>query len=166
MAHQALCSIALFSGERMDVWPLRVKIMTTCLAGPGGSKRGHQLEEQRKKRGKEKIMRRHSVLKKAGRRTISFTAVDTSNLFSMSGHSLAPVIVLIRYISTFRKEKRQKKFFDENVLLLTHCGRETFPGTSKTSPISKSRMSTVRHKEDIFVGIFFAIFPCEMLTYV
>ena len=37
----------------------------------------------------------------------------------MSGH-LVSVIMLIKHVSTFRKDKQQK-FSDKNVLLLTHC---------------------------------------------
>ena len=66
----------------------------------------------------------HSALKKANRRTISFTSLIHIFLLNKPlrhGWSLVPVIVWIGHISKFRQEKQQK-FSDKNVLLLTHCG--------------------------------------------
>ena len=65
----------------------------------------------------------HSALKK-GRQVDNFVySVETSNM-SIIGGIFVHVIVLIKHISTFRKEK-QPDFFYENVLPLTHCA---FPG--------------------------------------
>ena len=56
---------------------------------------------------------------------------ETPNLTNMREWSLVPGIVLIRLISTFRKEKNSETISDENVLLSTHCAANSNPAEKK-----------------------------------